>query len=170
MRIDNISFDIVHQAVLLEVPDLREAMRLKLSFKPGDYDLVPHKEKRSRNANSYAWELIGKIASATRLPPVDVYRNEIREISGKSEMLWCRSSAVEAFKESWTANHLGRFVDVIEDDGEDATLIATYGSSDYDKREMAMLIDNIIQDCLSLGIETKSKEEIDSLLESWNGR
>jgi len=33
---------------------------------------------------------------------------------------------------------------------------------------MAKLIELIVQECNQLGIETKPKAEIDSLLESWN--
>ena len=33
---------------------------------------------------------------------------------------------------------------------------------------MSRLIDNLVQDCKAVGIETKSQAEIDSLLSSWN--
>lgn len=46
-------------------------------------------------------------------------------------------------------------------------LRAYYGSSTYDTRQMAMLIENLVQDCQALGIETRPEEEIRSLLEAW---
>ena len=44
------------------------------------------------------------------------------------------------------------------------------GSSDFDTRQMSMLIDNLIQDCRALDIETRPQDEIEALLEAWDGR
>ena len=37
-----------------------------------------------------------------------------------------------------------------------------------DRKEMSILIDGLVSECQEIGIETKSKKEIESLLESWN--
>lgn len=42
-----------------------------------------------------------------------------------------------------------------------------YGSSTYDRAEMARLLDDLIEDAEALGIETKSPEEVDRLLSLW---
>lgn len=47
-------------------------------------------------------------------------------------------------------------------------VITYYGSSSYNTAEMSKLIELIVQECKQLGIETKPKAEIDSLLESWD--
>lgn len=44
------------------------------------------------------------------------------------------------------------------------------GSSDFDTRQMSMLIDNLIQDCRALDIETRPADEINAMLEAWDGR
>jgi hypothetical protein len=41
------------------------------------------------------------------------------------------------------------------------------GSSQYDTKQMSILIDGIVSECRELGIETKPEEEIRSLIESW---
>ena len=41
------------------------------------------------------------------------------------------------------------------------------GSSEYDTKEMSILIDGIVQECKQLGIETMSPDELKSLKESW---
>ena len=46
-------------------------------------------------------------------------------------------------------------------------VILYYGSSTYDKAQMGRLIDLIVQDCTSIGIEVKPQEEIDSLLQEY---
>ena len=45
-----------------------DARRFAYSFKPGEYELVKAKKRRSLDANAYAWTLIDKIAAAVRLP------------------------------------------------------------------------------------------------------
>ena len=45
---------------------------------------------------------------------------------------------------------------------------AYYGSSSFNSKQMSRLIDGVVQDCQAVGIETKPKAEIDSLLRSWN--
>ena len=42
-----------------------------------------------------------------------------------------------------------------------------HGSSVYTQVEMNRLVNVIIENCRNLGIETKSKQEIDSLLKEW---
>jgi hypothetical protein len=42
-----------------------------------------------------------------------------------------------------------------------------YGSSYYDTAQMSRLIELAVQDCKELGIETRSEEEIASLLGEW---
>lgn len=41
---------------------------------------------------------------------------------------------------------------------------AYYGSSSYNSKQMSKLIDDLVQDCQAVGIETKPIEEINALL------
>jgi hypothetical protein len=41
------------------------------------------------------------------------------------------------------------------------------GSSQYDTRQMAILIDGIVSECKEMGIETLPPDEIKALKESW---
>lgn len=45
---------------------------------------------------------------------------------------------------------------------------AYYGSSSFNSKQMSRLINDVVEDCKVYGIETKTPEEIKSLLESWN--
>lgn len=45
-----------------------------------------------------------------------------------------------------------------------------YGSSCYNSKQMARLIDAVLQDCEAGGIETMPRKEIDSLVNSWRGK
>ena len=42
-----------------------------------------------------------------------------------------------------------------------------YGSSTFDTKQMSRLIDNIVQDCKAVGIETLTPQQLDALKEGW---
>lgn len=154
-------------------PDQRGAvMRFLRSMKDRLYDLniKEHREKRSLDANAYAWVLIGKLADAMRITPRDVYRQAIVNIGGNYEVLPVRDDAVQKFKETWEEQGLGW---PCYDMGKSRiegyrNLRCYYGSSTYDTRQMSQLIDNLVQDCKALGIETLTPDKLALLTEEWN--
>lgn len=153
--------------LMLQTP-LRDAMRWLDGFKGGkEYDILPHIEKRSRNANSYAWALITNLASELGLPKEEVYRTAVKDIGGRTEILSMRTNAVQDFRRAFVNGHIGRDVEIIGSDGDHTEVVITYGSSDFDTRQMSQLIDSLVQDCLAVGIETKDPGYIRSLLEEW---
>jgi len=124
---------------------------------------------RSKNANSYAWVLINKIAEKMNLGKVEVYRRYVRDY-GKTDVICVQEKDLESVTKGFCEGHLGRLVD-IEDSKLDGCikLHLRYGSSSLNSKEMASFIDALVEDCRLLGIETKTKEEIQSLTEAWNG-
>lgn len=154
-----------------ERQDIGKAMAIVRKHKDRLYDLEvkEHREKRSLDANAYCWALIGKLSKAMGIPPVEVYREAIRNIGGTYTPMCVRERDVELFRESWGRNGMGWFV---EDLGQSQVpgcrnLAAYHGSSVYDSRQMAALIDNIIQDCKALDIETLPPEKLALLKEEW---
>lgn len=158
--------------------DAREGIAASYQIETGkDYDILPHKEKRSLNANAYAWSLIHKIAAALSKPPgtpvqpIEVYRQAVKNLPDvEATFISISEEAAPAFIESWEAGHLGRQVEQFPAEPGFVTLRCVYGSSDYDRAEMALLIDRLVQDAQALGVETKEQEDIDSLLDSWEAR
>ena len=131
------------------------------------FDIKEHKNKRSLNANSYCWVLLGKIADEVGSTKEEVYRDYIKD-KGIYQIITMTSEAVPTFKKVWQDRGLGWLCDTSETKIAGLTdVIAYYGTSSYNTKQMANFIDYVVQECLSLGIETKSKEELDSLLESW---
>ena len=59
--------------------------------------------------------------------------------------------------------------DVEEDAGGSVILRAYYGSSTYNRKQMAALIDLVVQDCKQLGIETLTERELSLLCDRWEG-
>ena len=135
----------------------------KLSIK-----IEKFKKKRSLDANAYAWVLIGKIAEKTNVPKDEVYREAIKEVGGNYDVVCVQDKAVESICQAWRHNGIGWQADTMPSKIDGCTnVLLYYGSSTYDTEQMSRLIENIIQDCKSLGIETKSQAEIDSLLNNW---
>lgn len=136
----------------------------KLTVKVGKF-----KKKRSLDANAYCWVLIGKIAEKTNVPKNEVYREAIRGIGGNYEIVCVKEEAADSLRSGWERNGIGWCTDTMLSKLDGCTnVMLYYGSSTYDTEQMSRLIENILQDCKALGIETKSQEEIDSLLGAWN--
>jgi len=165
MKIENARIMGGELILTASIPDAR---RFVYGFKPGEYEISPAKKKRSLNANAYAWKLINDIALAVRESPEDVYREALKNIPNICEVLCVQDKAVDSMERLWTRNHIGRRVEREESKIKGCTnLYIYYGSSDFDTRQMSMLIDNLVQDAQALGIETRPEEEIKSLLEAW---
>lgn len=155
-----------------ERQDIGKAMAIVRKHKNRLYDLEvkEHREKRSNDANAYCWTLIGKLSQAMGIPPVEVYREAIRNIGGTYTPMCIRQKDVDKFKASWSRNGIGWFT---EDLGQSQVpgcrnLAAYHGSSVYDSRQMAALIDNIVQDCKALDIETLPPDKLALLKEEWH--
>lgn len=132
-----------------------------------EYEIKEHKQKRSLDANAYLWVLISKIQSVLNIPKETIYKDLIKDI-GVYEVIPIKNIAVNKFCEAWHKNGLGWITETTKSKLDGYTnVLAYYGSSEYDSKEMARLIDSTIEECKNLDIETKSDEEIKSLVENW---
>lgn len=157
-----VTFELNEQNSARDMVDELKSLDI-LSVKVGKF-----KKKRSLDANAYCWVLIGKIAEKTNVPKDEVYREAIRGIGGNYDVICIKEEAANTLRSAWESNGLGWQTDILLSKIDGCTnVVLYYGSSTYDTEQMSRLIDNIIQDCKALGIETKSKAEIDSLLGAW---
>lgn len=136
-----------------------------LRGKPLDIEVKEHKPRRSLDANAYAWVLIDKIAEKTHIKKSEVYRQAIREIGGVSTTICLLDKAVDFFRQCWELKGTGWQTEAEPSKLPGCTNVtAYYGSSVYDTRQMALLIDNLIQDAEALGIETITPQDKARLL------
>lgn len=124
---------------------------------------------RSHNANSYCWALCTEIAKVIRSSKNEVYQQAIKSI-GAYTPVPIKADAVERYTEIWKAHGLGW---VVEDMGESkipayVVLACYHGSSVYDTKEMSQLIDWLIDEAKSIGIDVISDADRALLLEDWN--
>ena len=154
-----------------EKQDLGKAMALVRKHKDKLYNLEvkEYRKKRSLDANAYAWVLIHKLAVAMRMTPEEVYLQQVLNVGNNFTPMCVREQDVDRFKKSWQSNGLGW---PVRDLGYSQVpgcrnLMAYHGSSTYDTAQMSRLIDNLVQDCKALDIETLSPERLALLKEEW---
>ena len=127
-------------------------------------------KKRSLDANAYAWVLIGKLAKAIRIPKNDVYMQLIRDV-GDYDIVCIKEEAAPTLRRAWEAKGLGWLTDETLSKLDGCTnVLLYYGSSCYTVEQMSRFIEYIQQACAEYNIEVKPQEEIDSLLNSWEGK
>lgn len=143
-----------------------------------DYEVVirPKSKKRSRSANAYLWELIGKLAKVHK-PPLskeEVYIEYVRDY-GMYTIVPIKADLIGDWERIWKSkNEKGEGIGwVIEDMGECKNtpgyhnIISYYGSSCYNTKEMSVLIDAVVEDCKEQGIETMTPRELEELKQKW---
>ena len=130
--------------------------------------LTKHRKKRSLDANAYAWVLIDKLAEKLHLPKEEVYRNYIKEIGGNSDIVCVQDKALDKLRQGWSKNGIGWVTDTMPSKIEGCTnVVLYYGSSSYDTAQMSRLIEMIVADCNTQGIETKTPDVINMMLAVW---
>jgi hypothetical protein len=104
-----------------------------------------------------------------RITPVEVYREVIQNVGGNYEVLPIKEGTVDHFIKVWEAKGLGwPCVDMGPSKFPGYWNVrAYYGSSTYDTRQMSQLIDNLVQDCKALDIETMTPDKLALLVDEW---
>lgn len=128
--------------------------------KVSDYinELLNPKKHRSISQNAYMWQLINQISAVVNKSKEDVYLEMLKDY-GVSEIVSMLS----------TINPKG-FFKYYEEIGKGLVNNKEFthyklfkGSSEYNSKEMSVLIDGVIQEAENLGIPTLTKEEIEKM-------
>ena len=160
-------------AYLMLRTDRRDATRFCDEMKDGkvyEAELKEHRKKRSLDANSYAWVLLGKLANRVGLPKEEVYREFVKDVGNNYEVLPIRNDAVDKWVSNWRERGVGWVCDILGDSKLDGytNVISYYGSSTYDSLQMSRLINLIQEDCKQQGIDVMTPAELALLMDSWN--
>lgn len=122
-------------------------------------EIKQYRQKRSKNANSYMWELIGQLSQKMNKSTEDLYRNYIKEF-GIFRDIELQPEAVGTLKHIWAAYGLGWFSEEVDTVNDKTTLRLYYGSSSYNTYQMSKLINAVVEDCKAVDIETMTPEEL----------
>lgn len=146
------------------VEELKSDEKLNISLKK-------YRKHRSLNANSYFWKLLQELCEFAEVDTIEDYKRRVKEL-GIFRRFRIEKDNIKTFEKMWTAQGIAWFCEIADTEyignTEFKIINAYYGSSSYNSKQMARLIDGVVQDCKEYGIETKPQEEIDSLLRSWN--
>ena len=130
----------------------------KYKDKEINVDIKVWRPKRSGAANRFMWALVDKIARETGLTKEEVYRNEIKEIGGVSDVFVMVDEAVDRFCRQWETQGIGWQTEVIPVSGGKSNVIAYYGSSTFDTGQMTQLVENLLFEAEQLGIDTDTPD------------
>lgn len=156
-------------SILLETKQLDILEQVKNDGKL-KVSLKKYRKKRSLNANSYFWQLLQELCELVELDTVEEYKRRVKEL-GIFRQFKIEAENIKTFKKMWTSQGIAWFCEIADTtyigNTEFKIINAYYGSSSFNSKQMARLINGVVQDCQPYGIETKPQKEIDSLLRSW---
>ncbi|MBO7682558.1 MAG: hypothetical protein J6T17_07400 [Clostridia bacterium] len=136
----------------------------KLHDKPVDLTVKKFSEHRTMTANAYLWVLLTEIGNALRESKEEIYFDMLKSY-GQGGAVSVEERYSEQFQRSYKYH---------EELGESELNGKTFkhfrfwvGSSEYNREEFSILLDGVIREAKNLGIETKTKEEVESLLKEY---
>lgn len=137
-----------------------------------EWDLQEHKNKRSRNQNSYYWELAGKVAEKTVKFGANI--NEIhnqnlralglREYIDEQPIPVYLPDTDEAEKTALNAEKYHLKPTSQTKEGKDGKMFRCYvmlrGSHTFNTSEMSALVDLMVQEATSVGVQVLTPTEL----------
>lgn len=131
--------------------------------KDKQFEIKEYKEKRSLNANNYAWKLITEIGNVLRKSKEDVYLQMLKDY-GQSEIISILSSI--------SPKGYFKYYEKVGESTLNGKQFIHYkiykGTSEYNTKEMSIFIDGIVQEAQQLDIETRTPEQLEELKKMWN--
>ena len=124
-----------------------------------DLKIDKHRNKRSLDANNYAWHLINEIANALRMSKEEVYLRMLKDYGQREYVSMLAnvnpSRISKYYEEQGTFKH---------NNNTFKSYMFYIGTSQYDSREMSIFVDGLVQEARNLGIETLEDIEIENLI------
>ena len=137
-----------------------------------EWEIKPHRRKRSLSQNSYYWELVGQIADALRHPKEQVH-NELLRSYGQVNRIdgWVMTVPVpDTEKAEMQALRAMTYhikptshVKVGAKNQMFRMYVMMKGSHEMNTEEMSILLDGAIQEAQALGIQTLKPIELEAL-------
>ena len=124
-----------------------------------DIKIEKHRNKRSLEANNYAWQLITEIGNVLRVSKEEIYLQMLKDY-GQREYV-CLLGNVDP-------NRISKYYELQGTFKQNGNTFKSYmfyiGTSQYDSKEMSIFIDGLVQEAKNLGIQTLEDIEIENLI------
>lgn len=131
------------------------------------------RKKRSINANNYFWKLLSEYSEEKNVDTIEEYKERVKRL-GIFRRFRIEDKDKKTFEIMWQDKGIAWFCEIADTeyigDIEFKIINAYYGSSSFNSKQMSRLINDLVEDCKEVGIETKPQAEIDSLLKEWDER
>lgn len=143
---------------------------------PLSVEMKKYRKKRSLDANAYYWKLVTKLADKLGQTNAWIHNDmlrkygQIEEVDGKIVYLVIPDTEL-AYRKAYEGQeyHIKPTSEVKE--GIDGIMYRTYimlrGSSSYNTKEMARLIDGLVGECKEVGIETLPPDEVERMMAAY---
>lgn len=126
------------------------------------YELKEHREKRSLDANAYYWKLINEISDIVGEKPSMVHIRMLRDYGVIYSVLLPREENIEGLIKYYDIES------IIEKNGKQFVSYKAYlPSSEMNTKQMAKLIDGVVDEAKYLGIETLTPRQIEEIKLRW---
>lgn len=119
-----------------------------------EFEIKEYKPKRSRNQNSYYYELLNKLARKMRIPSEELHFEMIRKSNPFTDILIPEEADIRALK------YYERLSKIIKNGSVFVSYRVWVPSHELDTVEMGILLDSLIDECKKQGIETMTPDEL----------
>lgn len=153
--------DVSGEWLCVRTPNAMQFLEQLEQEKDYDFEIKPHIDKRSRDANNYFWHLLDELAMALKTSKQELYLQYIKKY-GQFKDFNLTENEAKTFCVVWSAQGTGWPTERLDyaKDGERVVIRAYYGSSTYSAKRMNALIEQVVMDCQELGIETMTENEL----------
>jgi hypothetical protein len=151
------------QLLLNEYQKLKDIDKLKIK-------VDKFRNKRSLDANAYAWKLMSEIAEVLNTSKDEVYEKMLQRYgtnetdSDGNVVVFSIQSKIDISKMEIHCAYIGSG-NVNGKEFNHYRLIK--GTSEYDTKEMSKFIDGVVSECQELGIETLTPDELAKMKAMW---
>ena len=126
------------------------------------YEIKEHRQKRSLSANAYCWVLCTKIAEVLNSTKDEVYLEELKRYGQSLIVPVGKDRKPDGYFKYYQFEGRRKL-----NDRELDFYKVFKGSSEYDSKEMSVLINGIVEDAKELDIETLEDIKIKELIKEW---
>lgn len=134
----------------------------KLKDKDLSVEIKQYRDRRTLNANALCWKLCTEIADVLRSDKDYIYLSMLKRY-GQSEIISVKAELdIRGYFKYYDEFGTGYV------NGKEFTHYKVYkGSSEYDTREMSILLDGIVSEAKELGIQVLTAAELDLIKKEW---
>ena len=170
---DNVGIGLKYAWTEITIPvnneDRNEAINWfkTVNVKQGDeftIELKKKRKKRSLTANAYFWQLLNKLAIALNEAESVTYKRLVSDY-GVWTKVYVAEEARDTLISAWgkQKDSSGWFAEALDKE----TVKLYYGTSVYDTKQMARIIDGLVEECKEQNIETLPQDELLRIKAAW---